>query len=730
MNPLGRFKLLNILPAAVLVAGLALMLLDPGGWRLQSMTISLQVASAPQARQTSTDVTFVDIDQASLTAAGEWPWPRTQIAQLVQSVAEAEPEAILLALPFDGPDAAAPQRALRAWAETGGGRAAQEALSGAPNTDDVLLDILGQTGAVLALYPGAGPAPTPLRPLTLSREGGQAFLTEMALDTDGPIARDAPATAPLGLLHDTLGRPAGAYMAVRSGEIALPAAAALPLLANSDDPLQLVSDGSPGAVAFVDPVGVRGVEGDGRLTPTLPNGAIPFRGDLTVPHVSAAAAMGGAGELIRGRTVVIGSSLSHVNGERSFAGGFSSAEAIALAAAQVAANMSPARPFLYKWTEVLIILILGAVIISLAQAKRPWVGFSLAVLGTAACYGTSVWLLTNRGTLFDSSAMALVLLLTAGFGLALAEGERQARRARMTHAVQGKLPFGTPARLARNPRHLLERADSRKVTVLCCGMRDFEDLQDLYKDDPDGLAGIVQQFQELVGDHVRRLGGTVDRNRGGTILAFWNAPLEEPDHPLKACDCALRLVDSLEALNRMIEGQAYRTGKPFSPIHIGVGINTGRAVAGNVGTRERPAYSLLGETVKIAEELLEASASYGPAIVVAEHTYQAVKNRFALLEIDKIAIPHRSYTSRVFALLGNPVTKASPRFRALEDAHEAIFDAYRAQNWSLAEALIVECRKLNGAIPSLYDLYERRIAFYRQFPPAEGWDGAFTNPVH
>jgi adenylate cyclase len=222
----------------------------------------------------------------------------------------------------------------------------------------------------------------------------------------------------------------------------------------------------------------------------------------------------------------------------------------------------------------------------------------------------------------------------------------------------------------------------------------------------------------------------VDRYGGNTILAFWNAPLTDPDHPLTACDCALRLVDGLEDLNRMIEGQAHRTGRPFAPIHIGVGINTGRAVAGNVGPPERPSYSLIGETVDIARDLLEASAGYGPAIVVAEHTYQAVKNRYALLEIDKIAMPHRSYAVRVFALLGNPVTKASPRFRALEEAHEAIFEAYRAQNWSMAEALIAECRKLNGAVPTLYDLYDRRIAYYRQFPPPENWDGAFRIPVH
>jgi len=731
MNPLGRFNLSSFAPAAVLVAGLALMLLSPGAWRMESLAISLQLASATQPTQTSTQVSFVDIDEASLAAAGAWPWPRTQIAQLVQTVAAAEPETILLILPFSGPDAAAPQRAIEAWIATGAGRAGQGALSRAPDTDAVLLEVMGQSGAILALYPGEGTPPDALTQVVFDQDESVGFLSDFSFVASGPIAGAPITRAPLALKQDVFGRPTGAYLIVQSDEAALATATALPLSQGADDALRATSDGRPGMIAFFDPVGIRMVEGTNGQVPTLSDGSILFRRDLSVPALSASDVLDGTvGDLIRGRTVVIGSTLPRVNeGGDTLAPGLSTAQAAALAAAQVAAGTSPARPFVYLWIEFLVALVLGAVIISLAQAKRHWIGFGLGVFGASGAFGASIYLLTQQGTLLDSAAMGLVLVLTASVGLAVGESGRQTTRQRLGHAVQGKLPFGVPARMNRNPRRLLDHAESRKITALCCAIRAFEELQDLYKDDPDGFAGIVQQFQELVGDHVRRLGGTVDRIGGGTILAFWNAPLDDPDHALTACDCALRLVDGLEHLNQMIEGQAYRTGKPFAPIHIGIGINTGRAVAGNVGSLERPAYSLIGETVTVAQKLQQGSNAYGPAIIVGEHTYQAVKNRFALLEIDKIEIPHRTYTVRVFALLGNPVTKASPRFRALEDAHEAIFDAYRTQNWSLAEALIAECRKLNGAIPSLYDLYDRRIAFYRQFPPDPDWDGAFSAPV-
>ncbi|MBN4046609.1 CHASE2 domain-containing protein [bacterium AH-315-P15] len=730
MNPLRRLNRLRFGSATLLVAGLMLLLTNPGGWRAETQTISLQLASATLPPATSARVTLVNIDRASLTEAGAWPWPRTQIAQLIQAVAGRNAETVLVVLPLEGADAAAPQRAVEAWGATGGGRDAQAALARLPDTNAVLLDILEQNGAILGLYPGRGGAGiSALAEVTFDQEAGRGFLPSIGVRTEGPLAGAAPLRIPLALRRDFLGRPTGAYLIGTAGEAILPTAATLALLARTDEPVRVQSNGAPGNIAFTDPVGIEEIGIGGHAVPALADGSILLRRDIRVPLISALQILNGDGQnLISGRMVVIGSMLDEVNGEpAALAPGLSAAHAIALSAAQVASGRSPARPFLYTWIELLLALTIGAGILSLA--RRPWIAFGAALAAGGAMYGASVYLLTSQGALFDASAVTLVLIFVAAAGLLGAEGGIRSPRQRFAHAVQGKLPFGVPARLLRNPKSLLDVADSRKMTVLCCTIRGFEELQDLYKDDPQGLTAILHQFHEMVGERVRSLGGTADRYGGATILAFWNAPLEEPDHALKTCDCALRLVDGLERLNQNIEAQAYRHGKAYSPIHLGIGINTGRAVVGNVGSKRQPDYSAVGEAVAVAQKLLAASADYGPAIIVGEHTYQAVKNRFALLEVDKITIPHRTYAIRVFALLGNPVTKASPRFRALEDAHAEIFQAYRDQNWSLADALITECRKLNGAIPSLYDLYERRIDFYRHYPPDPEWDGAFSIPV-
>ncbi len=730
-----RLSRLNLGPVTLLVVGLGFLLGNPGGWRAETEAISLQLASVGLPQTTSERVSFVNIDQASLDEAGPWPWPRTQIAQLVQIVTDNGAETVLLVLPMEGADAAAPQRAVVAWGATGETSEAQAALSRLPNTTTVLLNVLEANAAILGLYegssgPGSGEASIrPLGEVTFDRDEAHGFLPSLGVRNQGPVADRAPLRVPLALRRDVLGRPMGAYLLGNADGTTLPTAATLPLLAQTDEPIRVRSNGTVGQFGFVDPVGIEGLDIAGQPTPTLGDGSILFRRDLAVPVISALAVLNGDDHgLISGRMVVIGSTLDEANNNgAALAPGLSAAQAVALGAAQVAAGNSPTRPFVYTWVELLLGLVGGAMILSLARARHQWMGFGLALVAGGGLYGASVYLLINQGALFDASAVALLLILVAGIGLLGAERARGSSRQRFAQAIDGKLPFGAPAKL--NTKKLLEHADSRKLTVLCCTIRGFEELQDLYEDDPEGLTAILNQFHEMVGERVRTMGGTADRYGGAAVMAFWNAPLEEPDHALKACGCALRLVDELERLNQNIEAQAYRQGKAFSPIHLGIGINTGRAVVGNVGSLHRPDYSAVGESVAVAQKLLTASANYGPAIIVGEHTFQAVKNHLALLEIDKITIPHRTYTVRVFALLGNPVTKASPRFRALEDAHTEIFDAYREQNWSLAEALITECRKLNGAIPSLYDLYERRIDFYRRYPPGAEWDGAFSIPV-
>ena len=164
-------------------------------------------------------------------------------------------------------------------------------------------------------------------------------------------------------------------------------------------------------------------------------------------------------------------------------------------------------------------------------------------------------------------------------------------------------------------------------------------------------------------------------------------------------------------------------GGDARPIEIGVGIATGPVIAGGFGGYGRMGYSVHGEAVTLAQRLQALSPQYGPALIVAESTRREADRGFAFLEIDTIAIGVPPTT--LYAILGNPVNKASPKFRALAVFHDHIFQAIRKQHWQLARDLIAQCRRLSGASQSLYDLHLNRIAWYEKHPPGADWDGAF-----
>jgi len=216
-----------------------------------------------------------------------------------------------------------------------------------------------------------------------------------------------------------------------------------------------------------------------------------------------------------------------------------------------------------------------------------------------------------------------------------------------------------------------------------------------------------------------------DRSVGDTLFAVWNAPISVGDHATKGCDAALRMVENLEALNEFLEEDARRQNLSHVPLSLSIGVDTGTAITGNMGAIQRFDYGVLGEPVSFAAYLQKNARNYGPAIIVGEGAQRVVGSRFALLEIDLIATPRHPEGRRVFALLGDPIMRANPKFRALQEAHTLIFAAYRNQRWDEARAAIAETRKLNGAISTLYDFYETRIAGYELNPPGPHWNGTW-----
>jgi adenylate cyclase len=257
---------------------------------------------------------------------------------------------------------------------------------------------------------------------------------------------------------------------------------------------------------------------------------------------------------------------------------------------------------------------------------------------------------------------------------------------------------------------------------MMCDIRGFSRISERYspREVIDFLIGFLTPMSEILLD--RR--ATLDKYIGDAILAFWNAPLDDPDHHRNAARAALAMITKTDDLNRTMPGRA-DTVWP-GEVKVGIGLNSGLCCVGNMGSKQRLSYSLIGDTVNVAARLEGLTKSYGVPIIAGGALAQRLGG-FALLELDRVRVVGRDATEKIFALLGDEDVSAQDGFHRLASAHDAMLEAYRAQQWDRADAALADGYSEYAAfgISKLHDLFIQRIAALRQSPPGESWDGVF-----
>ena len=207
-------------------------------------------------------------------------------------------------------------------------------------------------------------------------------------------------------------------------------------------------------------------------------------------------------------------------------------------------------------------------------------------------------------------------------------------------------------------------------------------------------------------------------------MAFWNAPLRDPDHARNAVKAAREMIAGLEDVNKKLRQQAKEEGRRFIPIKVGVGVNTGPCVVGNMGSQQRFDYSVLGDAVNLASRLEGQCKYYGFDIILGPETAASQKPE-DVLELDLIAVKGKSEAVRVYGYL-RPEERRTD-MTEWHKAHHEMLAAYRSRNWPLAEEKIRLCLSAAPHRQHFYDLYLERISGYRKLDPGEGWDGVYTS---
>ncbi|RVJ75181.1 adenylate cyclase CyaK [Sinorhizobium meliloti] len=348
------------------------------------------------------------------------------------------------------------------------------------------------------------------------------------------------------------------------------------------------------------------------------------------------------------------------------------------------------------------VAVTAIVLASLAAAlavlgSTSWKTLGYGALALILIFLASYGLMRLAHVFVSPLAPALAFLGVAVGQAGLDYAEERRRRRAITRAFSQYLSPALVERLARDPSQLKLGGERRTLTVLFCDVRSFTTISEDMKDDPEGLTTLINRLLTPLSEAVLNRRGTIDKYIGDCLMAFWNAPLDDPDHAVHAVQAARDMLTALGDLNAELEAEAKAAGRPPKTLRIGIGINTGECVVGNMGSARRFDYSALGDAVNLASRLEGASKDYGVPLLLGERTATLAARKFAVAELDRITVKGRSAVSPVFTLADGASEPALERHRA-----------YLARKYSgeiaADDGLFDE---LKAALPPLARYYER-----------------------
>lgn len=382
------------------------------------------------------------------------------------------------------------------------------------------------------------------------------------------------------------------------------------------------------------------------------------------------------------------------------------------------------RPEVVSGVEAAIIGLAGLLIIVLAPFINViWLGFfTLALIG-GMFYG-SLQAFITQGLLIDpvypSAVLSLLFLVSSLLSYIRSEMDRQQIREAFGHYISPDFM----EELTKNPDKLKLGGEVRELTVMFTDIRSFTKISESLK--PEELTQLMNDFLTPMSDLVMESRGTIDKYMGDAMMAFWNAPLDDPDHARQACLTALKMNEALKPVNKTIQKQAEERGRKPMFLSAGIGINTGPCSVGNMGSKQRFAYSAMGDTVNLASRLEGQTKTYGVNTLIGEDTYKQVSD-LAMLELDLVQVVGREEPVRVYTLVGNEEETKSESFKKWQTAHNGMLAAYRAADFSCAAQDCKEARELaGGRLDKYYDLYQQRIIDLTKNPPPENWSGVYV----
>ncbi|MBP0617747.1 CHASE2 domain-containing protein [Jiella mangrovi] len=674
--------------------------------------------------QAGAPVVVVDIDEAAIAQFGQWPWPRTMLARMVDRLGALGAANIAFDMVFPEPDRTSLNRIVEELKRSGTELALPEALADLDN-DRVLAEAFARnkvTAGIAISNETDGALGPPKAGFSFAGADPKSFLPPYR----GGVTNIAPldaAAAGIGFFSFPPGRDG----IVRELPIVANAQGALyPALAA--EALRLAQGAgsyivrSTGASGEIDSgrAAMTALKDGGLEIPTGPLGTIwiYYSGMPDLPVMSAAALFDPQEEArlaaaIAGHIVLVGTSAVGLRDlvatpiAASMPGVMVHAEIID----QIMGETFLSRPDWAEGAETLTAFVLGVLLIVTVRRAGALISSAITVGLVVSALAIS-WIAFERARLLidpvlPAITVATVFAVTMPLLLLITNREKLFVR----DAFKRYLAPTLVERLADNPQALELGGEERELTVLFSDIRGFTALSENLT--PSELTTLLNTILTPMTDILLRGEAMIDKYIGDAIMAFWNAPLEISDHRRKACLAALAMVEELGALNR---------GRD-EPLRIGIGLNTGPCCVGNLGSTKRFSYSAIGDSVNVASRIEGLTKTYGVSILVSESVREGAED-LAFLPVDRVKVVGRAQPLPVYVLMGDAEHARDPAFLALSAAHSRMIRAYRAGDLAGLEAALAELTRLNvPELAKLHQIYRERYSELWESPPGDGWDG-------
>ncbi|MGB4674588.1 MAG: adenylate/guanylate cyclase domain-containing protein [Azovibrio sp.] len=679
-------------------------------------------------------VAIIDLDERSLAAEGRWPWSRDKVAELVRRLVDDHGVAVLgFDVVFAEPDESSGIRVLEALAQgrLRDNRTYQESLRGLRSQldfDGRLAQTLKGRPVVLGFYfsaqegmPTTGALPPPVLPpgsfagiataftrwqsyganlpaLQAAAAGGGHF--NPLVDFDG-VSRRVPLLVEYqGAYYEAL---ALAVLRAYFGEITL--RPGIPDPAAGMEWLDLVS----AAGTYRIPVDERAAV------------LIPYRGPArSFTYISATDILKGrvpVGQL-RGRIALLGTSAPGLMDLRVTPVGsaYPGVEIHANLIAGILDRNIRERPPYILGVEVALLLLSGGLLAFLLPRLSPWPASFLAMGMLLAVIGINFSLWHGAGLVLPLAATVSMILLLYGMDMAWGYFVEARSKRQFTELFGQYVPPELVDEMARNPEAYSMEGRNETLTVLFSDVRNFTHLSEGMN--PRELVALMNEYLGAMTQIIRRYRGTLDKYIGDAIMAFWGAPVANPDHARHAVLAALEMQTALRLLDEPFKARGW------PPLTIGVGINTGVMTVGDMGSPVRKAYTVMGDAVNLASRLEGLTKVYGVGIIVGEATRAELPD-MAFRELDRVRVKGKDRGVSIYEPLGSRASLGPEALSALE-SWQQVLTRYHQQAWDQAEAQLLSLENTAPAYAALCRLYRDRIAHLRQDPPGPEWDGVTT----